>query len=137
MPPVFSVTAVSPGAILELPHLQQPVKEVDSSIICPGCDSRGNQMSSGFGAPCPGGELGASKPWTSTAPCACPMMPLPYRVSPKLSATNCLNKQLNLSCTILPIFFPFQSLYNFPLAEAHIPSAVCKFSFIICHFPLG
>lgn len=55
----------------------------------------------------------------------------------RYTATNCLNKQPNLSCTILPSFFSFQSLYNFPLEEAHILSAVSKFSFIMCHFPQG
>lgn len=112
MPPAFPVAAVSPGAILGLPHLQQPVKEADSSMVCPGCDARVNQMSSGFGATCPGGELGASKPWPSTAPTEsalktgreCQLL-LEVNGEIRYMAANCLNKQPNLYCTILSFFF--------------------------------
>lgn len=142
MSPAFPATAVSPGAILELPHLQQPVREADSSsMICPECDARVNPMSSGFGAPCPGWEL---VPHGATAQESQPQNQgggvsflLEVNGAIRYTATNCLNKQPYLSCTTSHFFFSLQSLCNFPLEEAHILSAVPKFSFIICHFPLG
>lgn len=77
--PAFPATAVSPGATLGLPHLQQPMKEADSSMIFPGCDARVNQMSSGFG-PWWGAESLKVMDQHSTL---CPMVLLPYKVSPE------------------------------------------------------